>query len=47
VVMDVDQLGLVLLHFSLHCKKTVNFDLDGVIGTTTCTTDYYGLDFLL
>ncbi len=27
--MDVDQLGLVLLHFSLHCKKTVNFDLVG------------------
>ena len=29
MVMDVDQLGLVLLHFSLHCKKTVNFDLVG------------------
>ena len=47
--MDVDQLGLVLIHFPLHCKGTVNFDLvgRGRYRTTTCTTDYYGLDFLL
>ena len=27
--MDVDPLGLVLLHFSLNCMKTVSFDLVG------------------
>jgi len=47
--MEVDPLGLVLLHFPLNNVERVSFDLvdAGVIGTTTCTTDYYGLGFPL
>ena len=49
LVMDVDPLGLVLLHFSLNCMKVVFLILldAGAVGTTRCITDYHGLEFLL